>query len=507
VWNRTYVESVQITMAEAFGVQGRGRFYEEVGAIRDVVQNHLLQVTSLLAMDAPIGHDADAIHAEKLRLFRAMRPLEIRQRSFRGQFRGYRSEAGVDPRSEVETFAALCLHIDTWRWEGVPFYIRAGKSLPITATEVIVTLKRPPLPIFGAASVADLNTFRFRLSPEVVISLAAHVKHPGEEMRGEPAELVARHLLAGEHSPYERLLATRFAATRRCSTRDDSVEAAWRIVDPVLTTPTPVKEYEPGTWDRRPRRASSRAARAGTIRQPKTPIPARAKPAAQIRSTHRRRLKGESPRPAALHPRASASRPRAWIARHQEPSTSRARLRRPCAKRHAAGGGRLWRIDHSERVRACNVPLVTGKETRGVAVLPKTEQDEIEVADVAQQRRVRRGPAFGAEFGRNRVHMLGRNRHVNRARRRRAWRLLRSASFSGTQRSSPKYTCQRDQSVLGRTQTVDRLQGASGRRRARRETSPARRSRAPRRRECGGWRFRNNSFPSATAIQRTFIPS
>jgi len=247
VWNRTYVESVQITMAEAFGVQGRGRFYEEVGAIRDVVQNHLLQVTSLLAMDAPIGHDADAIHAEKLRLFRAMRPLDPAE-VVRGQFRGYRSEAGVDPRSEVETFAALCLHIDTWRWEGVPFYIRAGKSLPITATEVIVTLKRPPLPIFGAASVADLNTFRFRLSPEVVISLAAHVKHPGEEMRGEPAELVARHLLAGEHSPYERLLGDAIRGDATLFTRDDSVEAAWRIVDPVLTTPTPVKEYEPGTW-------------------------------------------------------------------------------------------------------------------------------------------------------------------------------------------------------------------------------------------------------------------
>jgi glucose-6-phosphate 1-dehydrogenase len=247
VWNRNYVDSVQITMAETFGVQGRGRFYEEVGAIRDVVQNHLLQVIALLAMDAPTGHDPEAMHAEKLRLFRAMRPLDPAH-VVRGQFRGYRREAGVAPLSQVETFAALCLNIDTWRWAGVPFYIRTGKCLPITATEVIVTLKRAPLSIFGATSSADLNYFRFRLSPEVVISLAASVKRPGEAMQGEPAELVARHLLTGEHFPYERLLGDAIRGDATLFTRDDNVEAAWRVVDPVLAGPTPLLEYERGTW-------------------------------------------------------------------------------------------------------------------------------------------------------------------------------------------------------------------------------------------------------------------
>src|SRR6266704_3855138 len=205
VWNRTYVDSVQITMAEDFGVQGRGSFYEEVGAIRDVVQNHLLQVIALLAMDAPVGHDPDAMRAEKLRLFRAMRPLDVKQ-VVRGQFRGYRDEPGVASDSQVETFAALCLHIDTWRWAGVPFYIRTGKRLPITATEVIVDLRSPPVAIFDEINPAQSNYFRFRLSPEVVVSAGARVKRPGENMVGDAVELVARHSLAGDKSPYERLL-------------------------------------------------------------------------------------------------------------------------------------------------------------------------------------------------------------------------------------------------------------------------------------------------------------
>src|ERR1700678_2898616 len=192
-------------MAEEFGVQGRGAFYEEVGAIRDVVQNHLLQVTALLAMDAPTSHEPAAMQAEKLRLFRAMRPLDPRE-VVRGQFRGYREEKGVAKDSQVETFAALRLHIDTWRWAGVPFYIRAGKSLPITATEVIVTLKSPPLEIFDGRDTMPNNYFRLRLSPEVVISEGALVKRNGEEMRGEPVELVARHRTDLEKSPYERLL-------------------------------------------------------------------------------------------------------------------------------------------------------------------------------------------------------------------------------------------------------------------------------------------------------------
>ena len=247
IWNRTFVESVQITMAENFGVQGRGAFYEEVGAIRDVVQNHLLQVMALLAMDAPVGREPDAMRAEKLRLFRAMRPLDPRQ-VVRGQFRGYRDEAGVAPDSQVETFAALCLQIDTWRWAGVPFYIRAGKCLPITTSEVMVNLKCPPLAIFDEIKPAPSNHFRFRLSPEVVISAGARVKRPGEEMQGEAVELVARHCPGGEKSPYERLLGDAIRGDASLFTRDDSVEAAWRVIEPILGSATPLAEYELGTW-------------------------------------------------------------------------------------------------------------------------------------------------------------------------------------------------------------------------------------------------------------------
>jgi glucose-6-phosphate 1-dehydrogenase len=247
VWNRNFVDTVQITMAENFGVEGRGGFYEEVGAVRDVVQNHLLQVIALLAMDAPLGRDPDAMRAEKLRLFRAMRPLDSTQ-VVRGQFRGYRDEPGVAPDSQVETFAALCLHIDTWRWAGVPFYIRTGKRLPITATEVVVDLKCPPVAIFDAINPAQSNYFRFRLSPEVVISVGARVKRPGEEMIGDDVELVARHSLAGEKSPYERLLRDAIRGDATLFTRDDVVEAAWRVVDPILDSAVPVAEYEPNAW-------------------------------------------------------------------------------------------------------------------------------------------------------------------------------------------------------------------------------------------------------------------
>jgi glucose-6-phosphate 1-dehydrogenase len=248
IWNRHYVKDVQITMAEEFGVQGRGAFYEEVGAIRDVVQNHLLQVIALLAMDAPAGHEPEVIQAEKLRLFRAMRPLDPKE-LVRGQFKGYRDEPGVAKSSQIETFAALRLHIDTWRWAGVPFYIRTGKCLPISATEVTVTLKRPPLALFAAdhAETKPGNYFRLRLSPEVVISEGALVKRNGELMRGEPVELVARHRPEKEKSPYQRLLGDAIRGDTSLFTQDECVEAAWRVVDPVLAG-GPVLEYEPGSW-------------------------------------------------------------------------------------------------------------------------------------------------------------------------------------------------------------------------------------------------------------------
>jgi glucose-6-phosphate 1-dehydrogenase len=248
VWNNRYVDSVQITMAEQFGVDGRGSFYEGVGAIRDVLQNHLLQVTSLLAMDAPIGNDPVSLNAEKLRLFRAMRPLDPKE-VVRGQFNGYRKVEGVAPDSDVETFVALRLHIDTWRWAGVPFYIRAGKNLPITTTEVMVDMKTPPLSVFDGIAPPQSNYFRFRLSPEVVIAEGMRVKRPGEAMQGEPVELVARHHAEPEMPPYERLLADAIRGDNGLFTSDECVEAAWAVVDRVLQHDAGgVSFYEPGSW-------------------------------------------------------------------------------------------------------------------------------------------------------------------------------------------------------------------------------------------------------------------
>ncbi|MEO5628755.1 MAG: glucose-6-phosphate dehydrogenase, partial [Thermomonas sp.] len=252
VWNRQHVDNIQITLAEKFGVQGRGSFYEGVGAIRDVVQNHMLEVVALLAMDAPVGDDVDAIHAEKLRLFRAMRPLQPGN-VVRGQFRGYRDEDGVAKDSNVETYAALKLEIDTWRWAGVPFYLRAGKRLPITATQVMVDLKSPPLAIFKqdqpeGMQLAHSNYFRFRLSPEVVIATGARVKLSGEAMRGEDVELIARHQQTSDAQPYERLLGDALTGDLTLFTHAEAVEEAWRVVDPVLDLPDPVETYAPGSW-------------------------------------------------------------------------------------------------------------------------------------------------------------------------------------------------------------------------------------------------------------------
>ncbi|HEX5415016.1 MAG TPA: glucose-6-phosphate dehydrogenase [Chloroflexota bacterium] len=247
IWNRNHVESVQITMAEHFGVAGRGKFYEEAGAIRDVVQNHLLQITALLAMDAPTGRNPEFIRDEKARILKAMRPLRP-ESMVRGQFIGYHDEPGVAPDSNVETFAALRMEIDSWRWSGVPFYIRAGKSLPVTATEVLVTLRQPPLTIFDDGEQPDSNYIRFRLSPNVLISLGGRAKVPGEAMIGEEVELVARHHAGDEMTPYERLLGDALRGDATLFARQDAVEEAWRVVDPVLHDPEPVLLYRPGTW-------------------------------------------------------------------------------------------------------------------------------------------------------------------------------------------------------------------------------------------------------------------
>jgi glucose-6-phosphate 1-dehydrogenase len=247
LWNRHYIASVQVTMAEEVGVEGRGRFYEEVGAIRDVVQNHLLEVVALLTMEVPAGHHPDALRDEKERAFRAMRPL-VSSDVVRGQFRGYRSEAGVATHSYVETFAAVRLFIDTPRWAGVPFYIRAGKRLPTTATEVRVEFKRPPHAVFDTASARQADYVRFRLSPDVTISLGARVKLAGEAMVGEGVELLVRHVAGDAAAPYERLLGDAVRGDAMLFVREDAVEAAWRVVDPVLGNKTPVHEYEPNTW-------------------------------------------------------------------------------------------------------------------------------------------------------------------------------------------------------------------------------------------------------------------
>lgn len=246
VWNREHIESVQITMAESFGVQGRGKFYDETGAIRDVVQNHLFQVLCNLAMEPPVRTDSETLRDEKVKVLRSVRTLRPGD-VVRGQFRGYLQEPGVAPDSRTETFAAVELTLDSWRWQGVPFYIRAGKNLPVTCTEVMARLRKPPA-IFPACT-APCNHLRFRISPEVEIALGATVMDPSERFIGQPVELLAaHHPTADEMDAYERVLGDAMAGDATIFAREDYVEEAWRIVDPVIAARTPVYPYDPGQW-------------------------------------------------------------------------------------------------------------------------------------------------------------------------------------------------------------------------------------------------------------------
>jgi glucose-6-phosphate 1-dehydrogenase len=247
IWNRNYVESVQITMAEDFGVQGRGRFYDEVGAIRDVIQNHLLNVLLLLAMEPPASRSADDLIDEKVQVLKSIRTL-TKDDVVRGQFNGYLQEPGVAPGSSVETFAAVRFFVDTWRWQGVPFFIRAGKSLPVRATEVVVRLKLPPLGIFEDLTPEHANYLRFGISPQVSIGIGARRKHAGDAMVGEQVELSAVDDATGDMEPYERLIGDAMNGNGQLFTRQDASEIAWRIVGPVLDDKTPPAVYEPGTW-------------------------------------------------------------------------------------------------------------------------------------------------------------------------------------------------------------------------------------------------------------------
>src|ERR1051326_6416222 len=242
-WNRTHIESVQITMAENFGVQGRGAFYEQVGAVRDVVQNHLFQVLANLAMEPPIRTDSESIRDEKVKVLKAISPLDPKNLT-RGQFRGYRQEPGVATDSQVETFAALKLHIDSWRWRGVPFFIRAGKCLAVTCTEIRVHLRLPPT-MYKHYNL-ESNYVRLRISPDVVLAFGFNVTSPVEESQSELSELLAsRHPCAAEMDAYERVLGDAMAGDATLFAREDYVEEAWRIVDPALKAGTPIHEYEP----------------------------------------------------------------------------------------------------------------------------------------------------------------------------------------------------------------------------------------------------------------------
>jgi glucose-6-phosphate 1-dehydrogenase len=249
IWNRNCVASVQITLAEDFGVKGRGAFYESAGCLRDVIQNHLFQIVALLAMEPPAYQGFAAVQVEKAKVFQAMRPLKVND-LVRGQYAGYRQEAGVAKKSDVETFCALRLFIDSWRWEGVPWYLRAGKCMETTAAEVLVELKPPPQKLFDDSAPVDgrANYLRFRLSPNSAVALAARVKRAGKDFVGDQRELYLLDEHIGEQTPYERLLSDAMAGDGALFTREDAVEAAWAVVDPVLVAPPPLHTYKPGSW-------------------------------------------------------------------------------------------------------------------------------------------------------------------------------------------------------------------------------------------------------------------
>lgn len=267
IWNRNCVASVQITLAEDFGVKGRGVFYESAGCLRDVVQNHLFQIVALLAMEPPAYQGYGAVHSEKAKVFQAMRPLQMDDMVC-GQYAGYRKEPGVAKDSDVETFCAMRLFIDSWRWEGVPWYLRSGKCMAATAAEVLVELKPPPQRLFddSVAVNGQANYLRFRISPNTAVALAARVKRAGKEFVGDQHELYLLDEQLGEQTPYERLLSDAMAGDGALFTREDAIEAAWAVIDPVLDMPRPVYRYKPGSWG--PKQADALIAADGSWNNP-----------------------------------------------------------------------------------------------------------------------------------------------------------------------------------------------------------------------------------------------